>query len=79
MVAVLEVGAVIQIPRRHPTELPTEAGFYLVEEAGVSEPQIFRWSAHSTRWQYPRSVATPPIVGWLGPIRRVPDAFGGAR
>ncbi len=68
----------IQIPRKHPTELPTEAGFYLVHEAGKSEPQLFKWTRWSKRWEYPKSVAAPPVVGWLGPVKGVPDEFGGA-
>lgn len=68
----------IQIPLRPRTELPTEAGWYLVHEAGVG-PLLLRWSKSSGRWQYPKSVATVPVSGWIGPIRGVPDEFGSIR
>lgn len=66
----------IQITRRPRTELPTEPGFYLVHEAGNSQPIILRWARWSRRWEYPRAVGTVPVEGWDGPIKGVPDEFG---
>lgn len=69
----------IQIPRRHPTELPTEAGWYLVHESGSTEPLLLKWTRWSKRWEYPRSVSTVSAIGWAGPIKGVPDEFGSDR
>lgn len=63
----------IQIPRRNRDDLPTEAGWYLVHEAGRPEPLLLKWTRWSKRWEFPRSVSTVNAVGWAGPIRGVQD------
>lgn len=68
----------IQIPRRDRSEIPTVPGWYLVHDAARGEPLLLRWSRWSKRWEYPHSIATVPVAGWLGPIRGVPDDLAGA-
>lgn len=65
----------IQIPRRHPTDLPKEPGYYLVSETGLP-PYMLPWRKGQGRWKYEHSVGTPAVIGWDGPVKGVPDDLG---
>lgn len=63
----------IQIPRRPRSEFPKVPGWYIVHDACSRAPLLLPWASGSTRWVYPKSVATVPVEGWIGPVLGVPE------